>query len=197
MNDIVLDFDQYMNVDIKSFEYLPEIRRYGPFKGTLKIDQVLDCINRDINVEIDEKFLNPLLLLVKKFNYETTAWNKVCPIEKRRPLADKAEEVILKMMGLFVESEIDKDPLYIPPTMSKKNKPITVSLSQRHMMEQSIKQQRELIPNSKLHKLIEDSLGLVQEMKRVPDVIIEAEEEFHRDRHQGTFDDIVFSDSID
>lgn len=74
---------------INTFDWIPEIRTYGPVKKcSLKVSKLINIMNNGYDVNMDEDLQDSLYLFVKKYNMYLDS------IKSDKPRATKCEEIL-------------------------------------------------------------------------------------------------------
>jgi hypothetical protein len=86
---------------VRDWGYIPEIKAYGPFsKRMIRIDQLVNMLNRRCLVELKEEDLNDLLLFITEYNY-------MVKISKNKDLKEAiiAKEEVEKQLKKLIVKE--------------------------------------------------------------------------------------------
>jgi hypothetical protein len=65
-----MQFDDHIQIlGIRTWGYIQEIKKYGPCgKIVIKVEQLINMLNRGIDVVIKETSIKPLYMLIKEYN---------------------------------------------------------------------------------------------------------------------------------
>ena len=90
----MLSLSDKIVVDVKTYDYVKELRRYGPqMQVLLSVESIIEMLNLNVNVIVPDKWVNDIYALVKTYNMMVDA--------DKGKKADVAEE---RLMAI-----IDKD----------------------------------------------------------------------------------------
>lgn len=108
----VLNLSSRIYVDIAGYVFIKEINGWGPVSHLLlKITDIINLLERDIEVVIQPKWLNEIFLLVKQYNIVAKASNAKEAVKAEDYLAGKLNVVVRKR-----EVDINKSNPFHDPT---------------------------------------------------------------------------------
>lgn len=109
--DRFYDIDMNLTVDIDYRGYIPEINGFAPFRGLTSIKNIINLLNRDINVIVDNKDIVKLRNSIIFYNeYFVPSELNVLGYKPAPAAFDRIEIKYIKLVGVMENYENTSNP---------------------------------------------------------------------------------------
>jgi len=116
-----LTLNDSIKIDIKTYEWIPELKRYGPILNTLlPVTTIIELLNAGYDVNIPDKWIDGIYFLVKEYNKlcESKEIKKEIAIKPADIAQIKLEKKISNKI-MIIEKEKEKNNPYIDSSVDK------------------------------------------------------------------------------